>query len=96
MNESSTLCLIFNILNFPRNFHIIICIRINLKVLSGNSYLTDFCLNSNELICIFNQSPIIFNSHFRMSQNFNIRHSKNNIFWKFGILRALKRNLKRA
>ena len=26
----------------------------------------------------------IFNSHFRMSQNFNIRHSKNNIFWKFG------------
>lgn len=74
----------FNVCNVAGNLHFIIIVMFNMQPSSGHMNFTEFGLNANELVSVFEDASIVFDACFILSGNVYDGDAENDILGHAG------------
>ena len=74
----------FNNSNVACNLHLIVVVMLNLKFSSGHMNFTEFGLDTDEFVGVFEDASVVFNTCFILSGNAYDGDAENDIFGHAG------------
>ena len=74
----------FNNSNVACNLHLIVVVMLNLKFSSGHMNFTEFGLDADEFVGVFEDASVVFNTCFILSGNTYDGDAENDIFGHAG------------
>ena len=70
----------FNNSDVAGNLHLIVVVMLNLKSSSGHMNFTEFCLDADEFVGVFEDTSVVFNTCFVLSGDAYDGDAENDIF----------------